>query len=165
MVTKEELKKIVMLTYLTDSMLEKLARIVDVLSFEKDDIIFRENAPAERYYMMHAGNVVLEQRISEEVTAIVGSIKPGYSFGWSAMLEDGIYTVDAICVEPSKVYSFKREKIHKLFEQDPEMGLRMYQRLLVIIKKRLDYRTDQFRKAIMDHPDMQGLFSTNSGPH
>ena len=164
MVTKEDLNKIVMLTYLTDSMLDKLIRIIDVLNFEKDEIIFKENAPAERYYMMNTGNVVLEQRISDEVTAIVGSIKPGYSFGWSAMLPDGLYTVDAICVEPSQVYSFKREKIERLFAEDPEMGLRMYRRLMVIIKKRLDYRTSQFRKAIMDHPDMQNLFSDDRLP-
>ena len=164
MVTKEDLKQIVMLTYLTESMLEELARIVDIFNFDKGEIIFRENQPAERYYMMHSGSVVLEQRISEEVTAIVGSIKPGYSFGWSAMLEEGLYTVDAVCVEPSAVYSFKREKIFNLFEQDPAMGLRMYRRLLVIIKKRLDYRTGQFRKAIVNHPDMQHLFSNQDMP-
>ena len=38
------------------------------------------------------------------------------------------------------------------------MGMRMHQRLLVIIKKRLDVRTEQFRQAIMNHPDMQSLF-------
>jgi hypothetical protein len=61
-------------------------------------------------------------------------------------------------VEASAVFSFKREKIFKLFEQEPALGLHMYRRLLVIIKNRLDYRTSQFRMAIMNHPDMQHLF-------
>lgn len=165
MVTKEDLKQIVMLTYLTDTMLEELAQIIDVLNFDRDEVIFRATEPAIRFYMMRSGSVVLEQRISDYVTAIVGSIKPGFSFGWSAMLEEGGYTVDAISSEPSEIYSFKREKIKKLFEQDPELGLRMHQRLLVIIKKRLDYRTGQFRKAIMNHPDMQNLFGSESMPH
>ncbi len=160
MITKEDLKQIVMLTYLTDPMLDNLAQIIDILKFDRDEILFRENDPAERFYMMRSGNVLLEQRISDKVTACIGSIKPGYSFGWSAMSEDGLYTVDAVCVEPSEIYSFKRDRIQKLFGQDPEMGLRMYQRLLVIIKKRLDYRTGQFRQAIQNHPDMQNLFST-----
>jgi hypothetical protein len=34
----------------------------------------------------------------------------------------------------------------------------MHQRLMVIIKKRLDLRTEQFKKAIKNHPDMQSLF-------
>ena len=160
MTTKEDLKQIVMLTYLTDPMLDNLAQIVDLLKFDRDEILFHENESAERFYMMKSGNVLLEQRISDQVTACIGSIKPGFSFGWSAMVEDGLYTVDAICVEPSEIYSFKRDKIQKLFMNDPEMGLRMYQRLVVIIKKRLDYRTGQFRQAIKNHPDMQNLFST-----
>ena len=160
MITKEDLKQIVMLTYLTDPMLDNLAQIVDLLKFDRDEILFHENESAERFYMMKSGNVLLEQRISDEVTAIIGSIKPGFSFGWSAMIEDSFYTSDAICVEPSEIYSFKRDRIQKLFVQDPQMGFRMYQRLLVIIKKRHDHRTDQFRQAIMNHPDMQNLFST-----
>lgn len=160
MATKEELKQIVMLTYLTDPMLDNLAQIVDLLKFDQDEVIFKQNQPAERFYMMRMGKVLLEQRISEQVTACVGSIKPGFSFGWSAMIDDSCYTVDAVCSEPSEAFSFKREKIRKLFEQDPEMGYRFYQRLLVIIKKRLDYRTEQFRQAIMNHPDMQKLFCT-----
>ena len=158
MVDREELKKIIMFSNLTDAMLDNLIPIIDVLNFDKDEIIFHENGPAHRYYMMHTGYVTLEQRISDEVTAIVGSIKPGFSFGWSAMLEDGLYTSDAVCVEPSEVFSFKRDKIFKLFEQDPALGLHMYQRLMVIIKKRLDYRTSQFRMAIVNHPDMHNLF-------
>jgi CRP-like cAMP-binding protein len=158
MVTVEDLRQIVMLTYLTDAMLENLAKIVDLLKFDQDEIIFRERDPSERFYMLRSGHVLLEQRISGEVTAIVGAIKPGYSFGWSAMLQEELYTVSAICKEPSEVFSFKAQKIRRLFRQDPEMGLRMHQRLMVIIKKRLDLRTEQFKKAIKNHPDMQSLF-------
>ncbi len=161
MVTVDDLKQIVMLTYLTDSMLENLTEIVDVLKFDQNEVIFRENEQAQRFYMLRTGSILLEQEISEDVTACVGSIKPGYSFGWSAMVEEAsFYTTDAVSVEYSDVFSVKREKIRQLFERDPEMGLRFYQRLLVIIKKRLDYRSVQFRQAIMNHPDMQGLFST-----
>ena len=159
MVTKDDLKQIVMLTYLTDPMLDRLAQIVDVLKFDKDEFIFRINEPAKRFYMLTYGKVLLEQRISDKVTAIVGSIKPGYSFGWSAMIEGGVYSADAISDEPSEVFSFKREKINNLFRQDPEMGFIIHKRLLVIIQKRLNYRTEQFQQAIRQHPDMQRLFS------
>ncbi len=159
MVTREELKRIVMLNYLTDPMLDDLAQIIDLLRFDSDEIIFRENKPANRFYMMISGNILLEQQITEKVSTVVGSIKPGFSFGWSAMVDDAVYTTDAICIEQSEVYSFKREKIMALFKKNPDMGFRFYQRLLVIIKKRLDYRTDQFRQAIKNHPEMQSLFS------
>ena len=156
--TKEDLKHIVMIEHLTDEMQDRLSQIIDVLKFDKDEILFREGEPAERFYMLRSGNILLEQRISDKVTACVGSVKPGFSFGWSAMVDNGVYTTEAVAIEPSEIYSFKRDKINNLFEQDPEMGFRMYQRLLEIIKKRLDYRTGQFQQAIKDHPDMQNLF-------
>jgi CRP-like cAMP-binding protein len=156
--TREDLKAIVMLAYLSDPMLDRLAQIIDVLKFDKDEILFKEGEPAERFYMLRSGNILLEQMISDKVTACVGSVKPGFSFGWSAMVDNGVYTNQAVCTESSEIYSFRRDKINKLFEQDPEMGFRIYQRLLEIIKTRLDYRTEQFRQAIKNHPDMQNLF-------
>jgi len=158
MLTQDDLKHIVMLTYLTEPMLEKLSQIIDVLRFDKQEVIFRQNEPAQRFYMLKLGKVLLELRISDKVTVCVGAIRPGYAFGWSAMLEGGIYSTDAICAEPSEVLSFRKEKIMTLFEQDPEMGFRMYQRFLIMIKKRYEDRTEQFRLAIMNHPDMQNLF-------
>jgi CRP-like cAMP-binding protein len=137
--TKEDLKHIVMIDHLTDEMQDRLSQIIDVLKFDKDEILFREGEPAERFYMLRSGNILLEQRISDKVTACVGSVKPGFSFGWSAMVDNGVYTTEAVSIEPSEIYSFKRDKINNLFEQDPEMGFRMYQRLLEIIKKRLGY--------------------------
>ena len=159
MLNRDDLKRIVMLTYLTDPMLDRLAAIVDVLKFDGEEIIFRAGEPAGRFYMLRSGQVLLEQRIADQVTACVAAIKPGFSFGWSAMLEDETYTGDAVCEAPSEVFSFKTTKINGLFEQDPEMGLRIYRRLMVIIKKRLDIRTEQFRQAIKNHPDMQVCFN------
>jgi CRP-like cAMP-binding protein len=157
--TREDLNQIVMIAHLTEPMQDRLSQIIDEFKFDKDEIVFKEGEPAERLYMLRSGSVLLEQRISDKVTACVGSVKPGFSFGWSAMVDNGVYTNEAVCLEPSEIYSFKREKINKLFEQDPEMGFRMYQRLLELIKTRLDYRTGQFRQAIKNHPDMQKLFS------
>jgi CRP-like cAMP-binding protein len=157
MLTRNDLKQIVMLTHLTDPMLDRLATVVDILKFDKDEIIFKAGDPATRFYMLRSGRVLLEQRISDQVTACVAAIKPGFSFGWSAMLEDGKYTMDAVCEDACEIFSFKAAKVNTLFEQDPEMGLRMYRRLLVIVKKRLDIRTEQFRQAIKNHPDMQHI--------
>lgn len=158
MITRGDLKQIVMLTYLTDPMLERLAQIVDVLQFEKGEIIFKANEPSRRFYMLRSGQVLLEQRISDQVTICVAAVKPGYSFGWSAMIEDEVYTLDAVCEAPCSVFSFKQEKIQQLFENDPEMGLQIHRRLLVIIKKRLDIHREQLRQSMKNHPDMQSLF-------
>lgn len=158
MVSREDLKSIVILSYLKDNMLDKLLPIIDVMMFHEDDVIFQENDMAVRFYMLKRGKILLEKRISDKITISVGSVKAGYSFGWSTMLEGEAYQSDAIAAETSEVYSFRREKISRLLSEDHSMGFLMSQRLLQVVKKRLDHRTEQFLRAIESHPDTKVLF-------
>jgi len=158
MPTVKDLKNVVILNHLTDAMLEKLLPIIEALRFSKDDIVFRQDEPAERFYMVKSGKIILEQTITPDVTVCLGSIKPGYSFGWSAMLEEATYRSDATCAEHSEIYTFRHDQIKTILNGDPDMGYRLYQRLLVVLKKRYDKRTEQFRQTVLNHPDMGRLF-------
>ena len=158
MVTTEDLKKIVIMTHLKHDMLDRIISITDFLKFEDQETVFRQGDIANRFYMVKRGKVLLEQRIAEKVTVSVGSIKPGFAFGWSTMIEEGYYTTDAVCAEPCEIFSMRGNKIRALCEKDPYMGYLLSLRLLVILKKRYDHRTDQFIKVVKHDPDMKDLF-------
>lgn len=157
MVTREDLKKIVMLGYLTDAMLDKLIPITDLLLFDENEIIFRQGDPSDRLYMVKQGKVLLEQRITDKITVSISAIKPGFTFGWSAMLDEETYTSRAVAAKPCELFSLRGEKLKALFEKDHSLGFIMSQRLLVIMKKRYDIRTEQFIKTIKHHPDLGSL--------
>ena len=157
MIVREDLKQIIMLRYLTDEMLDKLIPITELMHFDKREFIFRQGEKAQRFYMLKEGKVILEQRITDKIAVSVSAIKPGNSFGWSAMLDREEYNIDAVCAEPCKVFSFRDEKIKALFEEDHSLGFIMSQRLLHIIKKRYDIRTEQFIKTIRHHPEISRL--------
>jgi CRP-like cAMP-binding protein len=157
MVTKDDLKKIVMLSYFTDAMLDKLLPITDLLLFQDKDVVFNQGQKAERFYMVIEGKVLLEQRISDSITVYLSAVKPGFSFGWSSMLDDEVYTSDAVCAEQCQLLSIRAQKIKMLVNDDPALGNILHQRLLRIIKKRYDIRTEQFIKAIKNHPDISRL--------
>ena len=72
--------------------------------------------------------------------------------------EDKFYTSDAICAEPTQLISFRAKRLKTLFEKDHHLGYIMSRRLLHVVKKRYDVRTEQFIKAIKDHPDLGALF-------
>ena len=146
-----------MLGYLTDEMLDKLVPITELLRFDKNEYIFRQGDKADRFYMLQQGKVLLEQRITDMITVSVSAIKPGYSFGWSAMLDEELFTTDAICAEACKVFSFREKKLKMLFEQDHSLGYIVSQRLLRIMKKHYDIRTEQFIKTIRHHPEISTL--------
>lgn len=147
-----------MLGYLTDEMLDQLLPITELLHFDKNEYIFRQGDKAERFFMLQQGKVLLEQRITDKITVSVSAIKPGYSFGWSAMLDEEFFTTDAICAEACEVFSFRDKKIKTLFEKDHSLGFIMSQRLLRIMKKRYNIRTEQFIKTIRHHPEISRLF-------
>ncbi|MBW2611423.1 MAG: cyclic nucleotide-binding domain-containing protein [Deltaproteobacteria bacterium] len=158
MVTIEDLKEIILMTHLEDDMLTRVCAVVDVLSFHDQEVIFRQGDVSDRFYMVKRGKVLLEQAMTDLVTVSVGSIKPGYSFGWSTMIEEGHYTTDAVCAEPCEIFSIRGSQLRDLCAQEPHMGYLLSQRLLVILKKRYDHRTEQFLKVIQHHPDMEGMF-------
>jgi CRP-like cAMP-binding protein len=157
-VTIEDLKEIVIMTHLEEDMLTRLCSVVDRLSFHDQEVIFRQGDVADRFYMVKRGKVLLEQNMSDLVTVSVGSIKPGYSFGWSTMIEEGVYTTDAVCTEPCEIFSIRGSQLRNMCAEDPRMGYILVKRLLIILKKRYENRTDQFLKVIQHHPDMKGLF-------
>ena len=85
---------------------------------------------------------------SWSLIAITGTLQSGPSQ----------YTTNAVCAEPSEIFSLRGNKLRTLCEKDPYMGFLLSKRLLVILKKRYDHRTEQFLKVIKHHPDMKDLF-------
>ena len=160
MITRETLQQIVMLTHLTDAMLDQLVQVSELLQYDEDEPIFREGDKADRFYFVLQGKVLLEQRISSKITVSLSAVKPGFSLGWSALLdeEEEFYSTDAICAEPTQLLSFRANKLKALFSKDPHFGFIISHRLLHVVKKRYDQRTEQFIKAIKGHPDLGALF-------
>lgn len=164
MINKEELRKMVILGQLSDAMLEKLLPLVQRKHYEEREYIFREGDTAERFYMLKRGKILLEQRLSDKMTVSIDSIKPGYSFGWSAMLGGGLepysrYTSDAISAEPCEIFFVAGEEFQELLENDHTMGYLLTRRLNRVIKQRLVHRTDQFIRLIKKHPDIHNLIA------
>jgi len=162
MITKDELRRIVILGYLTDSMLEKLIPIVERAHVDERQYVFRQADSAEKFYMLSHGKVLLEQRISQKMTVSIESVRPGYSFGWSGMMTGGIepysrYTSDAISTEASELFVLKGEDLNNLLDQDHHMGYLIGQRLTRVIARRLRHRTEQFVRIIKQHPDIDNL--------
>ena len=147
----------VMLGYLTDEMLDQLIPITEIHQFEDQEYVFHQGDDADRFYFVLQGKVLLEQHMSPNISITLSAINPRFSFGWSALLDSGIYTTDALCAEPCQLLSFQATKIKMLFEQNTSLGYIMSQRLLRVIQKRYQTRTEQFIKVIRHHPDLGSL--------
>lgn len=158
MIPLEELKKIYLLGRLTDPMLEKVRPILEIQRFEDRQVIFREGDTAKDFYMLLSGKVLLEVQASEAMMIALGSIKPGYSFGWSALLPGSSYTAYAISAESSEVIVTPGKEFLRLLNEDHTMGYLVMEGVVRILKRRLERRTDQFLKTLRQHPDIRKPF-------
>lgn len=150
-----DLKKLTDLENIPEAKLEKLAKLANMLAFEKEDVIFRENEKANTLYIVKQGKVLLERSIKPNVTLALGAINPGMVFGWTTLHASGYYAWDAISDDDSVIFAFNIEKLRKLCDEDNELGYLLLGNLLVSVKTRLDFRTEQLVRVIKTHPDIQ----------
>jgi CRP-like cAMP-binding protein len=154
----DDVRDIIDLSHLTDAMLDTIIPHLDILKFDEEDIIFQEGDPAERLFFLKRGKVLLEKRISDKISFAIGAVKPGHSFGWSAVMGKRMaYSTMTLCAEPCEVYSIRSEKMLNLLDKDHELAYIFYQRLLWVVKGRLDHRTSQFVTVLRNHPDIESL--------
>jgi CRP-like cAMP-binding protein len=157
MLTRDDMKEMKTFAELHDAMLDNLIPLAEIRTYRVGEIIFREGDPSQRFFSLKSGKVLLEKQLSDVMTVSVGSVKPGQSFGWSAFIEGGRYTLDAICTVDCEVVGFERDKLLKLMDSDSKLAHILTQNLLTVVKNRLDRRTDQLMRVIKNHPDMLGL--------
>ena len=90
MLSYDDVRDIIIFSKFTDEMLDKVIPHLDILQFEEEDIIFQEGDPAERMFFLKRGKILLEKRISDKISFAIGAVKPGFSFGWSAVMGEGM---------------------------------------------------------------------------
>ncbi|MDD3579723.1 MAG: cyclic nucleotide-binding domain-containing protein [Desulfobacca sp.] len=157
MVAIHDLKKILILRDFTNPMLEELRLLVQSRECKEQEIIFNENDPAEFFYMLKTGKILLEVEISPRVMMSLGSIKYGNSFGWSALSPaDRTHKSNALCTEPSVIFWVPGAEFLQILDRHPE-GYKVMKNIFAIFKRRLERRTVQLINVIRNHPEMKEL--------
>ena len=140
------LKSIIMLSYLKDYMLEKINKISHIKTYKSGDYIFYEGEKAKNIYSVINGKVGLEIEKNSSMRILISDITMGMTFGFSALVNtrDKDYTTSAKALSDTKLFMWKAEELESLFSKDYEMGFLFMKRIAKIIKTRLQIRNVQF---------------------
>jgi CRP-like cAMP-binding protein len=158
MASVQDLKELVLFEGLPDDFLEQLVRMVDEQSLGERQIIYEPGTEATTFYSLKRGKVLLESELAPNFIISVGAIKPGYSFGWSALfLPRASHTSYAVCSEPSDLFLFPGNKFLELLGREQETGYAVMKKVGQILENRLERRTAQFLKVIGKHPEIGTL--------
>jgi CRP-like cAMP-binding protein len=113
----------------------KFMDISQMISHEKGDMLFRENDPAQYFYVLLNGRVKLGVGESEEMVYDVR--KNGEAFGWSSLIGRDDYSASAECIEPAKLLKTDSKKLQKILEADPANGIIFLKQLAATLGNRL----------------------------
>ncbi len=115
--------------------MEEIANICSEEKYTKDTVLFEKGEEAESLYILEQG--ALNLVIKNGGSLIYGLTEPGEVFGWSSLVESGLYTASGVCATDTKVVKIEREKLERVFDRHPEVGFKVLKRLAGVISQRL----------------------------
>jgi len=121
---------------LNPSHLEKLAQLAFEVTFEPDQIIFREGDPSSFFYLIVSGKVALEIAAPGRFITIQ-TLVDGDELGWSSLLDQVNKQFRARCINPVRALAFDGARVIAACEEDHEFGYMVLRKILAIVADRL----------------------------
>jgi CRP/FNR family transcriptional regulator len=117
---------------------EVMTKITAVSKEEKHPkgaVLFQKDGEAKSLFILKEGTVNLV--IQNGGTLSTALTESGEVFGWSSLAEGGLYTSSGICATDSKIVRIDRDDLEEIFDQHPDVGLKILKRLGAVFSKRL----------------------------
>ena len=115
--------------------MNKITAIYREEDHPKDAVLFKKDEDAQSIFILKSGTVDLV--IQNGGTFAIPLTTPGAFFGLSGMVEGGDYIASGICSTDSTVVRIDRDKLDAIFDQHPDVGLKLVKRLGSVLSKRL----------------------------
>ncbi len=97
----------------------------DRVVYERDQTIYSKGARAENLYLLEQGTIDL----SEGSIVRFSLSEPGEMFGWSSLVENGIYMNSAVSGTISSVIRIPREAVNDILDNHQDSAIALYQHL------------------------------------
>ena len=107
------------------------------VQFEPGEVIFKENDPANRFYLIEYGKVTLETHLPHDGDIVVQTLAGGDVVGWSWLFPPYYWHCDARVVEPATAIFLYGTRLREQCEQDHDFGYEMLKRMNQVIVQRL----------------------------
>ena len=137
------------------ALLSQNARLV---SFKDREWIFREDEPANRFYLIRSGQVALEANVPDRGRLLIETIGPGDVVGWSWLFPPYYWRFDARAVGPVEAIFFYGTQLRTDCESDREFGFQLLQRMAKVVVDRL-----QAERGRLVRLAERGLIDTKTG--
>jgi CRP-like cAMP-binding protein len=105
------------------------------LSSDDGGILFREGEPADHFFNLLKGRVLLVR--GKEGPAVHMARHTGELVGWSTLTGREFFSGSAKCLEPTNLLKFRRDRFLRILETNSENAAILFKRLAKTLGKRL----------------------------
>lgn len=117
--------------------LRSLAAIVHPRSYQEGEFIFRKGQPGAAMFIIKSGMVKVIDHGRESCETVIATLQAEDFLGELALLDDSPRSASALATSPSEIYAFSRADLDNLLTSSPQIGMRIYRALAIIIGTRL----------------------------
>ncbi len=146
--------------------LDLLDSMMEVKSYDSNQIIFEQGSKVAFLYILLKGEVTIHYKPYDGPTIVVATIQPGGVFGWSAIVGREEYTSKANAVLSSLTYRITAQNVRLLCNEYPEVGEKFIDRLINRMTDRINHSENQVKDSLlqgMKMIDMYGGSKINNG--
>lgn len=129
------IKEIELFKGIDHGIMNELANICSEKSYVKGTVIFEKDKEANHLYILIEGTVKLKIENGGSITYSLTDT--GDIFGWSCMVEAGLYTASGICATDLKALEIERDALDKIFNLHPHVGITILKRLAGVFSNRI----------------------------
>lgn len=157
MISRDDIRHSIIFDTLPDALIDRIITIATPRSYEAGEVIFSEGGKSIRLYMVRSGTVLIEQEMTRHMTVTVATLGAGECFGYSSLMEEVFFSTTAVCSEASEILVIDAGALRAMMEKDHTMGFLIHKRLVHMMARRLERRTEQFLRALSTHPEIHEL--------
>jgi len=117
--------------------LKMLADASMYAQFEPGEVIFREGEPANRFYLIHSGEVELEADIDGQQIVSIQKVGPGDVIGWSWLYPPYCWHFSARAVRRTTATFYYGTRLREQCEENPTLGYELMKRISQLLLDRL----------------------------
>ena len=117
--------------------LKTINRIAHKRTYLEEEFIFRKDQPGAAMFVVRSGKVNIVDHDENNQANILTTLGDNTFFGELALLDDSPRSASAIAAKNTETFAFFRTDLDRLLTAFPQIGLKVYRSLAMIIGSRL----------------------------
>ncbi len=145
---------------LTPTQLELVANLCQEATFQKNDLVFKENSTSKELYVIAQGEVdifvdpaLVSAEDESRDNQVIATLRRGQSFGEVALVDEGLRSASACATQnDTRLLIIPRDKLVMLCETYPQLGYRLMYNLSADLAMKIRNTDLRIREQLLYKP-------------